>query len=288
MSEPVPAPRFTLRALPFPAKVVITLFLLTVGLGYSSAMVQMHFQHTQGDGSPLPGPNDVIEIFAGKKRLTKDDIAKNRPVSKIEKLVTGPIDGPLNGGGSMGSAFFKNDRSEAGNRYKDVLAKRPKEEVEAEREGERKLMVLWVNAPEAERAKAYADNLFAPARNKAPTKMSPEYIHNDGGFLIQHLFRDRCTSCHRDGEQAGNFPLVNYEQIAKYAECAPAPSFPKGKRAPGAPAIARSARKSSPSPRTPTCSASPCCSRSPGWCSRSRTTRSRCGWSSGRSCCWPR
>ncbi|HXD88448.1 MAG TPA: hypothetical protein VN641_18305 [Urbifossiella sp.] len=228
MPEPLPAPRLTLRALPFPAKVVITLFLLTVGLGYSSAMVQMHFQHTQGDGSPLPGPNDVIEIFAGKKWLTKDAIAKNRPVSKIEKLVTGPIDGPLNGGGSMGSAFFKNDRSEAGNRFKDAITKRAKEEVEVEREGERTLMVLWVNAPKAERAKAYADNRFAPAKDKAPAKMSPEYIHNDGGFLIQNLFRDRCASCHRDGAQAGNFPLTSYEQIAKYAECAPGAVIPEG------------------------------------------------------------
>ena len=31
------APRFTLRQLPLPAKLVVTLFLLTVGLGYSSA-----------------------------------------------------------------------------------------------------------------------------------------------------------------------------------------------------------------------------------------------------------
>src|SRR5574338_219032 len=101
MSETT-ATRWTLRQLPLPAKLVVTLFLLTVGLGYSSAMVQMHFQHTNGDGQPMPGPMDVVEIFAGKSWITREQAEKSRPVSKLEKLVMGPVDGvPFNGSGSM-------------------------------------------------------------------------------------------------------------------------------------------------------------------------------------------
>src|SRR5206468_10359641 len=89
MSAPAPT-RFTLRQLPLPAKLVVTCFMLTVGLGYSSAMVQLHFQHTQADGSPMPGKNDVIEIFAGKKWVTKEEAEKLRQKSRFETLVSGP------------------------------------------------------------------------------------------------------------------------------------------------------------------------------------------------------
>ncbi|HEY3787545.1 MAG TPA: hypothetical protein VGL71_01765, partial [Urbifossiella sp.] len=223
------APRFTLRALPLAAKLVVTLFMLTVGLGYFSALVQMHFQHTQADGSPMPGLNDVIEIFAGKKRLSREEIEKNRPISKAEKLVMGPIDGPLTGNGSMASAFYKNDKSESDNRYKDMLKKMPAEELNAQREGERAVMTLWINAPEDARKKAYNDNRFVVSEGQAPTKMSPEYIHKEGsGFLIRQMFTDRCASCHRDGEAAGSFPLEKYDQIAKYAECGPNTVIPPG------------------------------------------------------------
>ena len=49
-----PAPRFTLRQLPLPAKLVLSTFLLAVGVGYTSAMVQLHMQHGDRDGKPLP------------------------------------------------------------------------------------------------------------------------------------------------------------------------------------------------------------------------------------------
>ena len=60
--------RFTLRQLPLPAKVVVTVFLFAVGLGYVSAMVQLHDKHSSKEGEPLPTPADVVEVFAGLKK----------------------------------------------------------------------------------------------------------------------------------------------------------------------------------------------------------------------------
>src|SRR5688572_3036315 len=109
MSEPTPAApaaRFTLRQLPLPAKLVVTTFLLAVGLGYTAAMVQMHFQHTRPDGEPMPMVEDVVEIFAGKRKPKPGETAA-APVSKLERLVRGPVRGaPFNGSGSMAPAFF--------------------------------------------------------------------------------------------------------------------------------------------------------------------------------------
>ena len=46
--------RFTLRDLPLPAKLVLTVFLMSVGLGYMWGMAQMHFKHAAGSGDLLP------------------------------------------------------------------------------------------------------------------------------------------------------------------------------------------------------------------------------------------
>ncbi len=57
--------RFTLRDLPFPAKLVITTFLISVGLGYLWGLVQMHFKHA-GKGDVMPSLTDTVEQFSGQ------------------------------------------------------------------------------------------------------------------------------------------------------------------------------------------------------------------------------
>ena len=58
--------RFSLRDLPFPAKLVVTCFLLAVGGGYTAAMVQLHMQDSKS-GEPMPTVADVILKYTGKK-----------------------------------------------------------------------------------------------------------------------------------------------------------------------------------------------------------------------------
>ena len=165
MSGPATATtRFTLRQLPLPAKLVVTCFLLAVGVGYSSAMVQLHFQHTQADGSPMPGWRDVVAIFAGKEWVTREQAEAKRPVSKIEKLIMGPTEGaPFNGTGSMAPAFFSNDQSQGPRNYRKLLgldgmrtAPDPevKAKVDADRDGERTALQLWLQLPEEKRKAA--------------------------------------------------------------------------------------------------------------------------------------
>lgn len=57
--------RFTLRDLPPPAKLVVSSFLITVGLGYLWAMAQIHFKHAS-PGRPMPGLDDLVARFSGK------------------------------------------------------------------------------------------------------------------------------------------------------------------------------------------------------------------------------
>lgn len=216
MPDPTLAARFTLRALPLPAKLVLTLFMLTVGLGYTSALVQMHFQHTEGDGSPMPGMKDVIEIFAGKSWVTREEAASLRKKSKFETLVTGSRD--KWGATSMTPAFFHKDdafrkAADANRGNAQLIAK-----LESEREGERKIVELWSVLPDVQRKEAYEQDKFTPNADR-PAAITKDFIHGGGiadGVKVKSIINARCVACHTEGGDKGEFPLDTYEQISKY------------------------------------------------------------------------
>ncbi|MBO0700381.1 MAG: hypothetical protein J2P46_18430, partial [Zavarzinella sp.] len=56
--------RLTLRDLPIPAKLVVSAFLISVGIGYLWAMAQIHFKHASA-GNPLPTTADLVARFSG-------------------------------------------------------------------------------------------------------------------------------------------------------------------------------------------------------------------------------
>src|SRR5438477_3707414 len=89
--------RMVLRDLPLAARLVLAAFLISVGIGYCAALVQLHFQHAS-PGSMLPTGDDAVRIFHGQTE---------RPVSKIEAVLTADEDKPFTGSGQMRSAFTK-------------------------------------------------------------------------------------------------------------------------------------------------------------------------------------
>lgn len=199
---------YSLRDLPTPAKLVISCFLCAVGLGYFSAMVQLHMQHSSRNGEALPDRADVVEIFAGWKVATDAD--KAEPKSKLQTLIMGPIEGAtFNGTGSMGAAFF--GRSDD---YKESVKENGKEKIDAQREGERAALNEWLKLNEDDRKKAFeADKFPRPTSVKA---LTDAYVDGDA-VKVKSIFVDRCTVCHQKGGDAEKYPLETLDQIAKYA-----------------------------------------------------------------------
>ena len=70
-------------------RLVLSLFLIAVGLGYFSALVQLHFQNASA-GEPLPTTDDVVEIFSGVENWSGKKPPAPKPVSKLEKLIMAP------------------------------------------------------------------------------------------------------------------------------------------------------------------------------------------------------
>src|SRR5262249_48837802 len=87
---------FCLRRLPLPTRLVLTLFLIAMGIGYFAGLVQLHFAHAKG-GELLPSAQDAVDVYHGPT---------GQPMSKMERLLT-TTEGPFNGTGTMRPAFFE-------------------------------------------------------------------------------------------------------------------------------------------------------------------------------------
>ena len=214
----------TLRDLPLPAKVVITCFLLAVGLGYTTAMVQLHFQDSKS-GQPMPTPADVVLKFTGKKWSTTPPVA---PVSTFVGLITAPESEPFNGVGTMAPAFTTKSDSK-------FLATQRGAEVDhirtvAERRGERDVLVQWAKAAPEARKKAYDDDHFGLA--VPPTAITAKFMAADTAIMVKSIIEVRCARCHRvqdsDDSNAANYPLETYAQIDKYLAVNPSKPFREG------------------------------------------------------------
>lgn len=197
MSDTPPRPRYTLRDLPLPAKLVVSAFLLSVGLGYCSAMVQLHMKHSSQDGSPLPTPADVIERFSGYKEFDG-----TFPKSKIETIISGDPHGGFNKA-NMTPAFF----GESDKAFTKVAALPPEDpkrkKVEAEREGERKALVAFISSPVEGRKAAYEADGFELPADLRDKPMTEDFV-DAGKVKVQTLLGERCGRCH-DNQQKPNF-----------------------------------------------------------------------------------
>ena len=88
-----PPDRLVLRNLNVPARLAIAAFLVSVGVGYFSALVQLHFQHAS-PGKLLPEPNDAADTYYGRTGM-----------SQLERLLVVDEGKPFNGSGSMRQTF---------------------------------------------------------------------------------------------------------------------------------------------------------------------------------------
>lgn len=202
-----PSPRFTLRDLPLAARLTLAAFLIAVGLGYASALVQLHFQHAT-PGRALPGMDDVIRKFHG------DPDAAHR-VSTLQRLIETPghENVPFTGSGSMARAFTTKSSD-----FTSETRKRSKAEVEREREGERLALLAFVkNGLNKEHFEA--DALPKPVE-LVEHPLTADFMNADGTVKIKAIFTERCVRCHQpdgDDTKAAKFPLDKWEQIQEYA-----------------------------------------------------------------------
>lgn len=180
--------RFTLSELPLPAKLVATVFLLSVGLGFVSGMVQLHMKETKQDGAPLPGVDDVREKYCGYVEF-KGLYA----TSKMEALIAGDPYGGFNKA-NMTPAFF--GKSEG---YNKEVKQRTQPVVDAERETERQVLLAWLKLEMEPKQEIYESDAMELPGNLKGKPIAKEYVA-DGKAKVKTLITDRCAWCH-DGQR---------------------------------------------------------------------------------------
>jgi cytochrome c553 len=220
-----------LRELPVAARVVLATFLFSVGIGYGSALVQLHFQHAS-PGSFLPTAKDAENVFHGPT---------GKPVSTMERLLTAPETGKFNGTGQMSAAFtirsgsWEKDKKEKakqlfGRRGGDLTAEQLNQAEQAlrqERENERQAFLSWIRAG-ASKAEYDSD------RYCLPDEMAGQPLNQDvlakGGdgkpltpraLAVKSLIEARCARCHAkegDDANAAQYPLDSYAAIQRYTQ----------------------------------------------------------------------
>lgn len=198
------ATRFTLRQLPLPAKLVISTFLIAVGVGYFSALVQLHMQHSGRNGEALPTPDDVIEKFSGLRKYDSKE-----QTSKIEALISGEKAGAFDKN-NMTPAFFIKSSG-----YDKECNERGKAVVDAERETERLALISWCNLDASARKTAYDTDKFTLPAKLTGQPITEEFFDQESKTVaIKTLFDARCGRCHNAEKKPVMDEYVKIEPFA--------------------------------------------------------------------------
>ena len=180
--------RFTLRQLPLPAKLVLTVFLLSVGLGYFSALIQLHFQQAT-PGEFMPTPKNVIRSYHG-----------DEPVLPLVAILES--DDAL-WPKSMRNAFFQKSED-----WQEEKEAKGEPVLRKEREAERQLVLGWLRAKAPK--DAYDNDAF-PIGEKS-TGLTEKFKVEKMG-KIRSILNARCVVCHGSGGEKAELPFDKFESI---------------------------------------------------------------------------
>ena len=232
MTDTSSSPRWALRDLPFASRFTIAVFLVSIGLGYFSALVNLHFQ-TATPGEALPTSDDVLRDYTGM----------NKNTSQLERVLVAHPSLPFNGQGSMRSVFTKQRASGwakaaqcrakelgiVGDAFDNIETNNPKMSKEIDRDvarlidGERLVLIAWLRdgAPKD----AYEEDKFALKGSMAKLMVAPGMMDEDApkdepAVKIKTILENRCVSCHKEnvGGSASQFPLEKWEDVALYTK----------------------------------------------------------------------
>jgi hypothetical protein len=233
MSEDTPR-RTYLRDLPFSARLVLAVFLASVGFGYFSAIVQLHFQDARA-GELLPSGADAVEKFHGTDGA-----------SEIERLLTADESRPFNGSGSMRSAFFarssgwksqvRKKKTAMESNGRKVTTGEATAALRKDREREIAALMIWLKDG-AKKSNFEALALPKDFFSELPKPPENDYFYKkENGDLVANasaIFTDRCARCHNQDAPgaAGQVHLDSYEGIALYCDSEGAGGIALGKLA---------------------------------------------------------
>ena len=250
MSQTPTTSRFSLLDAPLPLRLLIAVFLASVGIGYCSALVNLHFQEAS-PGNPLPDAADVIRAYHG-------DSSPNQ----IARLISSPDSLPFTGSGSMRGAFTEKKNpgalktateeilaqlKEGGYKSDSSLRSTVLDAVRRFFDFERLALLAWsttghdkesydkddYDLPQnlakeyREFRKSFIDKLTPLRPNPIGDSVDPAVLaindfltmDDDGNGVssrVRGIIEERCVRCHDHGKSVASYPLSRYEHLEVY------------------------------------------------------------------------
>jgi hypothetical protein len=224
-----PLPKWRLRDLPFVARLVIAVFLCSVGIGYLSALFQVHVQDASA-GQALPDAKTMEDKFHGRDGI-----------SVIERLVTADESLPFTASGTMKPAFTTKsagwdqaaeelaratakkdkvdfDALEDADQAKRIEAAKP--ELHKQRDGESLALARWLHDPDK---KAYDDDRYSLPDDMQGLVITEKFVDRDSAgkvsVKIKTLIDKRCSRCHNESNRtaSGDAPLTDFWRMKAFA-----------------------------------------------------------------------
>lgn len=212
--------RWTVRQLPFAARLALAAALISIGIGYFSAIVQLHFQHASG-GAALPKGSDAVRIFHGETGK-----------SVLERLILAPETDSFSSNGTMRPAFttqsvgwegaiegLAGDVGELPEAEQRAKLREAEKQLRRERDGEALILAHWVR--KGLDKVTYESNAYPVPAELKEQPITGKYVEKTGGgdrvVKLKTLFTNRCVRCHKEERQAADAPLDTYERIRTYA-----------------------------------------------------------------------
>ena len=252
MSQTYASNRFSLLETPLPLRLLIAVFLASVGIGYCSALVNLHFQEAT-PGNPLPDAADVVRAYHG-------DSSSNQ----LARLVSAPESLPFTGSGSMRGVFTEKKNpgalrtaaeeilaqlKEGGYKFDPELKKTVKDAVFRFFDFERQALLAWATTGHDKAAydkddydlpenvaREYRDFRKSLVDKLAPLRPVPVgdsvdpavlavndflTLDDDGKGVssrVRGIIEERCVRCHDHGKSVASYPLSRYEHLKVYLD----------------------------------------------------------------------
>jgi hypothetical protein len=198
-----------------PSRLTIAAFLVSVGIGYFAALVQLHFQHAT-PGRLLPDSEDAANTYYGRTGM-----------SQLERLLVVDEGKPFNGSGSMRQTFTMKSAGWKGAisrraKQKHLTLRQAEEELRSERDGERLAVLDWIRTGADQKAFEGNNHVLSAHLTRHPITADFMADGPDGTRRVKvaAIIETRCARCHGEGNtsSAAQFPLEKWEQLHDYCE----------------------------------------------------------------------
>jgi hypothetical protein len=206
-----PAPRWKLRNLDAPQKLLVGVIVSTVLSGYLAALANVFAQHSEADGKSAVKLEEFLAVYKKDGLLPLvDKMQQSLGMDDVIRHYHG-----TGGGTALQAALDGSMKSVIEEKMVKDQGRSPESLKQAE--ALRQMLIEWSHLPEVRRKAAYDEG--TPVTDDGVAIFDPKEKDGEKATVVKDTLQDYCVSCHKSGgtnQTAAGLPLVDYPSVVKY------------------------------------------------------------------------